>query len=76
MVTHTGEHGDQKNIWTVGEEANEGMRKIYVNKELRTLYLSPNTVMVLKWGGNVLCLAEVTNMCKIFVRKPEGKRPF
>jgi hypothetical protein len=27
-------------------------------------------------GGSVWCLADVTNVCKIFVRKPEGKRPF
>jgi hypothetical protein len=54
------EHGGQENIWTVGEEATEGLRKLCDNKELRNLYPSPNIVRVMKWGGAVWCLAEVT----------------
>jgi hypothetical protein len=27
----------------------------------------------LRWMGHVECMGEVRNVCKIFVRKPEGK---
>ena len=65
-------------IWTVGEDATEGLRKLYGNKELHNLYPSPNIVRVMIFflGGDVWCLAEVTSVFRIFVRKPEGKRPF
>jgi hypothetical protein len=29
----------------------------------------------MKWAGHVACMGEMSNAYKIFIRKPEGKRP-
>jgi hypothetical protein len=44
------------------------------------MYASPNIIMVTKswemrWAGRVSCMGEVRNAYKIFIGKPEGKRP-
>ena len=45
LIRSDSEHGGQVNIWAVGdEEATEGLRKLYDNKELH----SPNTRVVPK----------------------------
>ena len=54
-------------------------RKLH-NEELNSLYSSPNTVQVIKsrrmrWAGYVVRIEEGRGMHKIFVGKPEGKRP-
>jgi hypothetical protein len=45
------------------------------NEEFHNLYSSPNIKSRrMRWAGRVAHMGEVRNMCKIFVRKPEGKR--
>ena len=50
------------------------------NDELNDLYCSPNIVRVIKsrrmrWVGHVACKGERRGVYRIFVEKPEGKRP-
>jgi len=63
LIGSDGEHGAQENIWTVGEEVTEDLRKLYDNKELHNLYPSPNIVRVMKSGGGENCVWE---MCAKF----------
>jgi hypothetical protein len=51
LIRSDREHGDQENIWTVGDETTKGLRKLYDNNELHNLYPSPNIVRVIKLGG-------------------------
>ena len=50
------------------------------NEELNDLYSSPNIVRVvnsrrMRWAGNVARMGEERGVCRVFVGKPEGKRP-
>jgi hypothetical protein len=50
------------------------------NDELHDLYSSPNIVGVIKarrlrWVGHVACMGEGRGVYRVFVGKPEGKRP-
>ena len=50
------------------------------NEELNDLYSSPNIVRVLKsrrmrWAGHVARMGEESGVYRVFVGKPEGKRP-
>jgi hypothetical protein len=59
------------------EEVAGGWRKLH-NEELHNLYISPNTVRVMKsmrmrWTGHVTRI-EMSNAYEILVEKPEGKR--
>ena len=50
------------------------------NKELYTLYSSPNIFRVIKsrrlrWAQHVVCMGERKGTYRILVRKPEGRRP-
>ena len=54
-------------------------RKLH-NEELNDLYSSPNIVRVIKsrrmrWAGHVALMEEGRGVHKIFMGKPEGKRP-
>jgi hypothetical protein len=54
-------------------------RKLH-DEELNDLYSSPNLDGVIKsrrmrWTGNVARVGEGRGMCRVLVRKPEGKRP-
>ena len=54
-------------------------RKLH-NEQLNDLYSSPNIVRVLKsrrmrWVGLVKCMGERRSVYRVFVGKPEGKRP-
>jgi len=54
-------------------------RKLH-NEKLNDLYCSPNIVRVIKsrrkrWAGHVACMGEGRGVCRVLVRKPEGKRP-
>jgi len=54
-------------------------RKLH-NEELNDLYSSSNIVRVIKWRGmrwvgHVACMGESRGVCRVLVRKPEGKRP-
>jgi hypothetical protein len=61
----------------MGEEAREGLRKLYDNEELHNFDPSSNIVMVIESrGGGEMCMVEMRNMYKIFGRTPEGKRTF
>jgi hypothetical protein len=50
------------------------------NEELHNLHSSPNIIRMIKlrrmrWPGHVARLRETRNAYRIFVGKPEGKRP-
>jgi hypothetical protein len=50
------------------------------NEELHILYSSPNIIRQIKsrrmrWAGHVACMGEGRNVYRVFVGKPEGKRP-
>jgi len=50
------------------------------NEELNGLYSSSNIVRVIKsrrmrWAGHVARMGEEMVVCRVFVGKPEGKRP-
>jgi hypothetical protein len=50
------------------------------NKELHDLYSSPVIIRKIKsrrmrWVGHIARMGEKRNSYKLFVRKPEGKRP-
>jgi hypothetical protein len=54
-------------------------RKLH-NEELHSLYSSPSIIRIIKsrkmrWAGYVARMGEKRNAYRIFVGKPEGKRP-
>jgi hypothetical protein len=54
-------------------------RKLH-NEELHNLYSSPSIIRIIKsrrirWAGHVARMGEKRNMCRLLVRKLEGKRP-
>jgi hypothetical protein len=61
------------------DEVTGEWRKLH-NEELNDLYCSPNIVRVIKsrrtrWAGHVARMGEERGVCRVFVGKPEGKRP-
>ena len=61
------------------EEVTGEWRRLH-NKELNDLYSSPNIVRVIKlrrvrWAGHVARMGEERGVYRIFVGKPEGRRP-
>jgi hypothetical protein len=49
-------------------------------EKLNYLYTSPNIVRVIisrkmRWAENVACMGKRRGVCRVSVRKPEGKRP-
>jgi hypothetical protein len=60
-------------------EVTGGWRKMH-NEELRDLHSSPSIIRIIKsrrmrWAGHVARMVEKRNAYRLFVRKPEGKRP-
>jgi hypothetical protein len=56
----------------------ERWRKLH-NEELHNLYSSPSIIRIIKsksmrWAGHVARMEEKRNVCRLLVRKPEGKR--
>jgi hypothetical protein len=50
------------------------------NEELHILYSSPNIIRQIKsrrmrWVGHVACMGKDSNVYKVLMGKPEGKRP-
>jgi hypothetical protein len=50
------------------------------NEELHILYFSPNIIRQIKsrrmkWAGHVARMGEDSNVCRVLMGKPEGKRP-
>jgi hypothetical protein len=50
------------------------------NEELRDLYSSPSIIRIIKsrmmrWAGHVARIGEKRNVYRLFVGKPEGKKP-
>jgi hypothetical protein len=61
------------------DEVTGKWRKLH-NEELRDLYSSPSIIRIIKsrmmkWAGNVARMGEKRNACRLFVGKPEGRRP-
>ena len=61
------------------DEVTGEWRKLH-NEELNDLYSSPNNVCVIKWrrmrwAGHVACMGERRGVYRVFMGKPEGKRP-
>jgi hypothetical protein len=56
-----------------------GWRKLH-NEELHDMYSSPSIIRIIKsrrmrWAGHVARMVEKTNVYRLLVGKPEGKRP-
>jgi hypothetical protein len=56
-----------------------GWRKLH-NEELHNLYSSPSIIRIIKlkrmrWAGHVTRMREKRNVYRLFVGKPEGKKP-
>jgi hypothetical protein len=56
-----------------------GWRKLH-NEELHNLYSSPSKIRIIKsrrmrWAGYVARMGEERNVYRLFLGKPEGKRP-
>jgi hypothetical protein len=56
-----------------------GWRKLH-NEELHILYSSPSIIRIIKsrrmrWAGHVVRMGEKSNVYRLLVGKPEGKRP-
>jgi hypothetical protein len=61
------------------QEVMRGWRRLH-NEELHNLGTSPNIIRVIKsrrmiWPGHVACMGEIKDAYRIFIQKPEGKRP-
>jgi hypothetical protein len=61
------------------KEMTGGWIKLH-NKELHDLYSSPSIIRMIKsrrmrWEGHIARIWEKTNAYRLFVGKPEGKRP-
>jgi hypothetical protein len=61
------------------EEVAGGWRRLH-NEELPNLYISRNSIRVIKsrrmrWAGHEACMGEMRNACKILVGKRDGKGP-
>ena len=61
------------------DDVTEEWRKLH-NEELNDLYCSPNIVRMIKsrimrWAGHVARMGESRGLYRVFVGKPEGKRP-
>jgi hypothetical protein len=61
------------------DEVTGEWRKLH-NEELRDLYSSPSIIRIIKsrtmrWAGHVARMGEKRNAYRLFVGKPEGKRP-
>ena len=61
------------------DEVTGDWRRLH-NEEINDLYSSPNIVRVIKsrrmrWAGHVARMGEERAVYRVFVGKPEGKRP-
>jgi hypothetical protein len=68
-----------KIFWSKRGEVTREWRKLH-NEEFTDLYFSPTIVRVIKsrrmsWAGHVARMGEGRGVYRIFVGKPEGKRP-
>jgi hypothetical protein len=64
---------------TKKDEVTREWRKLH-NEELNDMYTSPNIVWVIKsrrmrWAGHVARMVEGRSVYRVWVGKPEGKRP-
>jgi hypothetical protein len=68
-----------RRIFGPKREEDESLRKVH-NDEFHSLYFSPNIVRVIKsrrmkWAGHVTRMGEGRGVYRVFVGRPEGKRP-
>jgi hypothetical protein len=61
------------------DEVTGEWRKLH-NEELHILYSSSNIIRQIKsrkmsWAGHVASVGEESNVCRVLIGKPEGKRP-
>jgi hypothetical protein len=65
-------------FWPKRDEITGEWRKLH-NEELHGLYSSPNIVRVIKsrmgWVGHVARMGKERGVYRVFVGKPEGKKP-
>jgi hypothetical protein len=68
-----------RRIFGPKREEDGSWRKLH-NDELHSLYSSPNIVRMIKsrwmkWAGHVALMGEGRGVYRVFVGRPEGKRP-
>jgi hypothetical protein len=63
-----------RRIFGPKREEDGSWRKLH-NDELHDLYSSPNKSRRMKWVGHVARMGEGRGVCRVLVRRPEGKRP-
>jgi hypothetical protein len=68
-----------RKIFNTKREEDGSWRKLH-NNEQHGLYPSPNIVRMIKsrrmrWAGHVVCMGEGRGFYRVFVGRPEGKRP-
>jgi hypothetical protein len=74
------EHGFLRRIFGLKRDGvMGGWRKLH-NEELHNLYSSPSIIRIIKsrrkrWAGHVAQMGEKRNVYRLFLGKPEGKRP-
>jgi hypothetical protein len=61
------------------DEVEGGWRRLHKG-ELHDLYSSPSIIRIfeskmVRWTGHVARMGEKKNLCRLLVRKPEGRRP-
>jgi hypothetical protein len=68
-------------MWTLKGRSDRRLQTIALhNEELRNLYFSQNTVIIIKsrrlrWAGHVVRMGEMRNAYKILIGRSEEKRP-
>ena len=67
-------------LFTLQFPVSKGTHILLHNEKLNDLYSSPNIVRVIKsrrmkWVGHVARMGEERGVYRVFVEKPEGKRP-
>jgi hypothetical protein len=69
-----------RRIFGTKKDGETGERRKLHNMELHILYSSPNIIRNIKsrrmrWAGHVTRMGEETNLYRVLMGKPEGKRP-
>jgi hypothetical protein len=75
------ENSVRRRIFGPRRDEVKGERRKLHNEELHNLYSSPSIIrmskpMRIRWAGYIEGNVEKRTACRIFVRKPVGRKPF